>query len=153
MKKTIKITDLAGMIGEEQEPSSWMEITQDRVNAFADATGDHQFIHVDPEKAAKTLFRGTIAHGFLTLSVVPALLQENAPEIEGLAMGINYGTDHVRFVQAVKVGSRIRALQKIREVTPKGPRRWFTRTEVTVETEGQEKPALVAEFLAMLVVK
>lgn len=153
MKKTIKITDLAGMVGEEQEPSAWMEITQDRVNAFADATGDHQFIHVDPEKAAKTLFRGTIAHGFLTLSVVPALLQENAPEIEGLAMGINYGTDKVRFVQAVKVGSRIRAYQKILEITQKGPRRWFTRTQVTVEIEEQEKPALVAEFLSMLVVR
>ena len=153
MTETIKATELASLIGVEQEPSSWLEITQQRVNDFADATNDHQFIHVDPEKAAKTPFRGPIAHGFLTLSLVPALLAETAKEIEGLAMGINYGSDKVRFLQAVPVGSRIRAHQKLLEATEKGHGQWLTKALVTVEIEGQEKPALIADFLAMLIIR
>ena len=153
MTDSIKITDLASLIGQEQAPSSWMEITQDRINAFADATNDHQYIHVDPEKAAKTLFRGTIAHGFLTLSVVPSLLAEKAKKIEGLKMGINYGSNKVRYLQAVRVGSRIRARQELLEVTEKSPGQWLTKTLVTVDIENQDKPALIAEFLAMLIIR
>ena len=153
MSETIKDTELVSLIGVEQEPSSWLEITQQRVNEFADATNDHQFIHVDPEKAAKTPFRGPIAHGFLTLSLVPGLLAETAKEIEGLAMGINYGSDKVRFLQAVPVGCRIRAHQKLLEVTEKGRGQWLSKALVTVEIEGQDKPALIAEFLAMMIVR
>jgi len=153
MSETIKVTDLPNFIGQDLEPSSWFEITQERVNQFADATNDHQFIHVDPEKAAKTLFKGPVAHGFLTLSLTPFLLAEKSRKIDGLVMDINYGSDKVRFVQPVPVGSRIRAHQRILEVTQKTKRHWLTKTLVTIEIENQEKPALVAEFILMLVVK
>ena len=153
MTETIKAEDLTSLIGKEQEPSSWMEITQKRVNQFADATNDHQFIHVDPEKASKTPFGGPIAHGFLTLSLLPFLLAEKAKTIDGLIMGINYGSDKVRFLQPVPVGSRIRAHQKVLEAVEKNRGRWLIKTLVTVEIEGQEKPALIAEYLAMMIVK
>jgi acyl dehydratase len=152
MPETMKMSEYAEQVGQELEPSPWFEITQQRVNQFADATNDHQFIHVDPEKAAQTPFGGPVAHGFLTLSLVPALLAENAAEIEGLVMAVNYGSDRVRFLQPVPVGSRIRARQKLLEVTEKIPGRWLNRSLVTVDIEGQENPALVAEFLAMMMI-
>lgn len=153
MSHSIKAEDLGSLIGQDLEPSSWLEITQQRINDFADATNDHQFIHVDPEKAAKTPFRGPIAHGFLTLSLVPFLTAEKSKNIDGLLMGVNYGSDKVRFLQPVPVGSRIRAQQRLLEVTQKRPGQWLTKTLVTIEIEGAEKPALVAEFLAMYFVK
>ena len=153
MSETIKAANLTTLIGQDLEPSSWLEITQERVNQFADATNDHQFIHVDPEKAAQTPFGGPIAHGFLTLSLVPFLTGEKSKPIDGLVMGINYGSDKVRFLQAVRVGSRIRAQQKILEVTEKRPGQWLTRTLVTIEIENEQKPALIAENLAMMIVK
>jgi len=153
MSNTIKASELPSLVGQEVEPSSWLEITQQRINQFADATNDHQFIHVDDEKAAKTPFRSTIAHGFLTLSLVPFLTAEKARKVEGLVMGINYGSDKVRFLQPVRVGSRIRARQVLMEATEKKPGQWLTRTEVTIEIEHQEKPAVIAEILAMLIVK
>jgi len=153
MPETINATDFPKLVGKELEPSSWMEITQQRVNQFADATNDHQFIHVDPEKAALTPFGGPIAHGFLTLSLISCLTAENSVKPEGLVMGINYGSDKVRFLQPVRVGSRIRAQQKILAVTEKNPGQWLIKTAVTIEIENAEKPALIAEFLAMLVVK
>jgi len=152
MTKTMSMSEYAEQVGQELGPSSWFEITQQRVNQFADATNDHQFIHVDPVKAAQTPFGGPVAHGFLTLSLVPALLAENAAEIEGLVMAVNYGSDRVRFLQPVPVGSRIRARQKLLEVTEKIPGRWLNRSLVTVDIEGQENPALVAEFLAMMMI-
>ena len=153
MPKTITMLELADLVGQELEPSPWLEITQERVNQFADATNDHQFIHVDPEKAAQTPFGGPIAHGFLTLSLIPHLTAEKSLKPEGLIMGINYGSDKVRFLQPVRVGSRIRAQQTILDVSEKNPGQWLIKTAVTIEIENVEKPALIAEFLAMLIVK
>lgn len=153
MTDAIKASELPSLVGQELEPSSWLEITQERVNRFADATNDHQFIHVDLEKAAKTPFRGTIAHGFLTLSLVPFLTAEKARKVEGTVMGINYGSDKVRFLSPVRVGSRIRARQVLMEATQKNPGQWLTKTEVTIEIEGQEKPAMIAEFIAIIIVR
>jgi len=153
MTHTVSPRDLPSLVGTEFEPSSWLEVTQERINLFADATNDHQFIHVDPEKAAQTPFGGTIAHGFLTLSLVSGLLAEHGMNVEGAAMVINYGSDKVRFMQAVPSGSRIRARQTLVEATEKRPGQWLTKTLVTIEIEGQKKPAMIAEFLAMIFVK
>ena len=153
MTESIKANDLPSLIGQELAPSSWLEITQERVNQFADATNDHQFIHIDEEKAAQTPFGGTIAHGFLTLSLVSFLTAEKSRKIEGAAMVINYGSDRVRFLQPVRVGSRIRARQVLMEATEKNPGQWLTKTAVTIEIENREKPAMVAESLTMTVVK
>jgi acyl dehydratase len=149
----LKSCDLPALAGQECEPSSWLEITQDRVNRFADATNDHQFIHVDEAQAARTPFGGTIAHGFLTLSLIPYLSAETAPRFEGLVMAINYGTDKVRFLQPVPVGSRVRARQKFLEVTEKKSGQWLIKTLITIEIENQAKPALIAETLAMYFLK
>jgi len=153
MKRTITASEMASLAGQETEPSSWLEISQERVDRFADATNDHQFIHVDQARATRTPFGGTIAHGFLTLSLIPFLTAEKAPEFEGLVMGINYGSDKVRFLQPVRVGSRVRARQKYLEVTEKHPGQWLVRTLVTVEIENETKPALIAETLAIFVLK
>jgi len=153
MSETINAADFPTLVGKELGPSSWMEITQERVNQFADATNDHQFIHVDPEKAAQTPFGGPIAHGFLTLSLISHLTSEHSIKPEGLVMAINYGSDKVRYLQPVRVGSRIRAHQKILEATEKNPGQWLIKTAVTVEIENVQKPALIAEFLAMLIIK
>ena len=153
MTEAIIAADLPSLVGNELEPSSWMEITQERVNQFADATNDHQFIHVDPERAAQTPFGGPIAHGYLTLSLIPHLTGEHSIKPEGLVMGINYGSDKVRYLQPVRVGSRIRARQKILDAREKSPGQWLIRTAVTIEIENAQKPALIAELLAMLVVR
>lgn len=152
MRGTISASELPSRIGQELEPSSWLEISQERVDRFADATDDHQYIHVDPERAARTPFGGTIAHGFLTLSLLPRLTAEKAPAIEGAVMGLNYGADKLRFVQPVRVGSRIRARQQYLEATERRPGQWLVRTLVTVEIEHEAKPALVAETLALFFV-
>ena len=109
MSETIKASELLALVGQELEPSSWMEITQERVNQFADATNDHQFIHVDEEKAAQTPFRGTIAHGFLTLSLLSKMAEGNGIVPENILMGLNYGFDKVRFLAPVKSGKRVRS--------------------------------------------
>lgn len=145
-----RVADLGGRVF---PPSEWLEITQQRVDRFADATGDHQFIHVDPERASATPFGGTIAHGFLTLSLIPALTGPNLAGVEGLVMAINYGSDQVRFLQPVRVGSRIRACQEILESAEKRPGRWLLKSRVTVEIEGADRPALVADTLALLIVR
>lgn len=152
MAKTIKAQDLPSLVGKELEPSPWLEITQERVNQFADATNDHQFIHVDPKKAAETPFGGPIAHGFLTLSLLSYLNAESAIFPENMVMGINYGSDKVRYLMPVKVGQRIRSKQKVLEVTEKKPGQWLMKNAVTVEIEGEETPALIAEILSMMVV-
>jgi acyl dehydratase len=152
MKQTIKTEDLPALVGKELEPSPWFEITQERVNQFADATNDHQFIHVDEDKAAQTPFGGTIAHGFLSLSLLPYLNSQSAIVPENLVMGINYGSDKVRYLTPVRVGKRVRSLQKILDVTEKNPGQWLFKTAVTLEIEGEEKPALIAETLSMMVV-
>ncbi len=150
--KTVSKEQLLGMAGHENDPSPWLEIDQARVNLFADATNDHQFIHIDPVKAAATPFGTTVAHGYLTLSLLPHLSQQVAPVPEGLLMGVNYGLDKLRFPQPVKVGSEVRLRSKILEVTEKVPGRILVKTEATIEIRGEAKPALVAETLAMFVV-
>ncbi|MEE8523785.1 MAG: MaoC family dehydratase [Thermoanaerobaculia bacterium] len=140
------------MAGHENEPSPWLEIDQERVNLFADATNDHQFIHVDPVQAAQTPFGSTVAHGYLTLSLLPFLSQQVAAVPEGLLMAVNYGLDKLRFPQPVKVGCEVRLRSQILEVAEKVPGRILVKTEAKVEIRGETKPALVAETLAMLVV-
>jgi len=149
---TIKAEDLPSLVGKELEPSPWLEITQERVNQFADATNDHQFIHIDPEKAAKTPFGGPIAHGFLSLSLLSFLNAQTAIVPENTVMGINYGSDKIRYLMPVRVGKRIRSHQKVLEVTEKKPKHWLIKNAVTVEIEGEETPALIAEILSMMVV-
>ncbi len=153
MAKPIKPEELPSMVGKELEPSPWLEITQERVNQFADATNDHQFIHVDLEKAKQTPFGGTIAHGFLSLSLLSYLNAQNAIVPEGLVMGINYGSDKVRYLAPVNVGKRIRSRQKVLEITEKKPGQWLIKTHVTVEIDGEETPALVAEILSLYIVQ
>jgi acyl dehydratase len=152
MNKVIKVEDIPSLVGQELEPSPWLEITQERVNQFAEATNDHQFIHVDPEKAAQTPFGGPIAHGFLSLSLLSYLNVQNAVMPENLVMGINYGSDKIRYLMPVRVGKRIRSLQKVLEVTEKKPGHWLVKNLVTVEIEGEETPALIAEILSMWVI-
>jgi acyl dehydratase len=148
----IPASELPGLAGRTLPPSSWMQITQKRINQFADATNDHQFIHVSRLRAALTPFRKPIAHGFLSLSLLTWLNQEHAVLPDNLKMVINYGSDKVRFLAPVKVGQRIRSLQKIVSVTEKRPGQWLVKNEVTVEIEGEDKPALIAEMLALLIV-
>ena len=152
MVQTIKADELPGLVGKELEPSPWLEITQERVNQFADATNDHQFIHIDPEKAAQTPFGGTIGHGFLSLSLLSYLNMQSAIMPENTAMTINYGSDKVRYLAPVRVGKRIRSHQQIVDVTEKSPGQWLFKTAVSVEIEGEDKPALIAEILSMFVV-
>ncbi len=149
MPNVINTVELAGLAGQELTPSEWMEITQDRVNQFADATNDHQFIHIDEAKASQTPFGGTIAHGFLSLSLVTYLIAETMPVPENCAMTINYGSDKVRYLTPVRVGKRIRALQKVIDVAEKQPGRWLVKTAVTIEIEGEDTPAVIAEILFM----
>ncbi len=145
---------LRGRIGAEPVAGDWFEISQEQINAFADATLDHQFIHIDPERAAATPFGGTIAHGFLTLSMLVKLSEsikdEHPPDVSGLLMGVNYGMNKVRFINPVPSGSRIRATAQTIDVAQKGNSVDETRNMV-VEIEGQEKPALVAEWIGRLV--
>ena len=143
-EKTItSIDELKAMIGQEMGVSEWVEITQDRVNAFADVTGDHQWIHVDVDRAKDTPFGGTIAHGYLTLSLGPAL-NNQVFKMEGFAFALNYGLNKVRFPAPVPIPSKVRAAPKVKEVTdiPGGAQVVF---EVSFEREGAEKPVCVAE--------
>ena len=153
MQKTIKAEDLPGLVGQELEASPWIEITQERVNQFADATNDHQFIHVDPEKAAKSPFGGPIAHGFLSLSLLSYLNEQSAVFPENLAIVINYGSDKVRYLAPVRVGKRIRSRQTVLEMNEKKPGHWLMKCAVTVDIEGEETPALIAEILSMMVIQ
>ena len=152
MTRHISTADLPQLVGAELEPSDWFEISQDRVNEFADATNDHQFIHVDIEKAKASPFGGTIAHGFLTLSLLTHLLSEAMVVPEKTAMTINYGSDKVRYLAPVKVGQRIRAVGTVAEIDEKRPGQWLMKTRVTVEIENETTPALIAEILSMFIV-
>lgn len=149
MKAAVNASDLPTLVGSELGVSEWLLIDQERVNSFADATLDHQFIHVDLDKAAMTPFGGTIAHGFLTLSLLPHFLESAAIPVAGTLMAINYGTDKVRFLQPVKVGSRIRARAVLAAADERKPGQWLLKETVTVEIEGEEKPAMVAEALML----
>ena len=137
------------LIGSDLGASDWYLIDQEMVNRFADLTNDHQFIHVNPEAAKMTPFGGTIVHGFFTLSMLAGLQPEGAIVLEGIKMGVNYGCDRIRFLEPVPVGSRIRARHKLKAVDDKGGGRWLLTSEVTIEIEGKEKPALIADWLGM----
>jgi len=150
--KTIKREDIAQYQNVELESSEWHTVTQEQINQFADCTLDHQFIHIDPEKAGQTPFGGTIAHGFLTLSMLSHFSEQFALVIEGTYMGVNYGFDSVRFISPVKVGKKIRAHAKSLVIVEKRPGQFMSRTEVTVEIEGEEKPALKAVWIGMQMV-
>ena len=141
---------LVDYVGQEIGSSDWFEVDQDRINMFADATLDHQFIHIDSEKATP-LFGSTIAHGFLSLSLVPHLTSQAVLAPENLKMVFNYGLDKVRFINPVNVGSKVRTHSKCVSVDDKGDGRYLMKTEVTMEIEGAEKPAYIAETLSMFV--
>jgi acyl dehydratase len=143
----MKLQDLASKVGETMGTSDWFLIDQARINAFADNTEDHQFIHVNPEMAKATPLGSTVAHGFLTLSMLSALMESAITERYEVAMSINYGFDKVRFLNFVKSGKRIRGHFKLLELTEKRPGQWLQKVEATVEIEGEEKPALIAEWL------
>jgi acyl dehydratase len=153
MGNVVNTAQLKDYIGKEVGVTDWVEIDQDRINKFADATGDHQYIHIDPERAAQTPFGTTIAHGFLTLSMIPMLSAENGGlKLENAVMGINYGLDKVRFINPVKVGSKIRGRFTLTGVEEKKPNHFLLKHTVTIEIEGEEKPALIAESLGMTVI-
>ena len=146
MKTFQTLSDLAACTGQEVAVSDWLTITQQQVNLFADATGDHQWIHVDPERAAAGLFGGTIAHGFLTLSLLPKFFESSFEIIES-RMGVNYGLNKVRFMAPVPVGSRLRARMTLLSAEPIEGNGLQMAWKVTVEREGADKPVCVAESL------
>lgn len=152
MSHHVSAAEFSNLAGTELEPSGWIEITQERVNEFADATNDHQFIHVDLEKAKASPFGGTIAHGFLTLSLTSFLVSEHMVTPENTAVTLNYGSDKVRFLKPVSVGQRIRAQQTVLDVNEKKPGQWLVKIQVTIEIEAEETPALIAEILFMHII-
>jgi acyl dehydratase len=143
----VEVKDLDGLVGQEVGVSDWLEITQHRVNEFADATGDHQWIHVDVERATREL-GGPIAHGYLTLSLIPHLSAGMLP-VKGVTRGINYGSDKVRFTSMVRVGKRVRLRQKLLAVEPKSGGTQL-KSQCTIEIEGEERPACVAETISLI---
>lgn len=149
---TVSLKDLDQYVGKESGVTEWMEIDQERVNQFADVTEDHQFIHVDPERAKQTQFGGPIAHGFLTLSLLPYFGEQGAAvSLENVAVRINYGLNKVRFLTPVRVGSKIRARYKFLGYEEKRPGQILLSHEVTIEIQGAEKPAMIAETLILAV--
>jgi len=153
MLKIIKPTEIESVIGKDIGTSDWVTIDQERINKFADATMDNQFIHVDPEQA-EPIFGSTIAHGFLSLSLVAGIpfQQEIGLVLEGTKMGLNYGLDKVRFLSPVPVNSEVRISMKCIDINEKNPGQFLAKNEVTMEIKGVEKPAFVAETLSMFVV-
>jgi len=152
-QKAIEI--FKGLIGKPDQPGEWFQVTQERINQFADCTLDHQFIHVDPEKSAQlSPYKVTIAHGFLTLSMLTHLTttvkSQGMEAYAGVVMGVNYGFNKVRFINAVKVNSKIRVVRKLVDVQPKGESNVQLTHECTIEIDGEAKPACVAEWLTML---
>src|SRR6218665_2576263 len=145
----VPVAELKDHIGKELGRSEWLTIDQERINLFAEATGDYQFIHVDPVKAAQTPFGGTIALGFLSLSLIPKLMEDILVMPEGLKMVVNYGLDSVRFIQPVKVGSKVRLKVELTDANEKKPGQWLLKATTTLEIEGEEKPAYIAEPLSL----
>ncbi len=145
--REVAYADLPGLIGEEMGVSDWVLVDQNRVNLFADATGDHQWIHIDVERANREM-GGPIAHGYLTLSLIP-FLGAGIMRVTGVTRGINYGSDKVRFTNMVRVGKRVRMRQKLLNVQPKAGGLQMT-SECTIEIEGEDRPACVAETISVL---
>ncbi len=147
--KKVNASGLKDLIGTEIGVSEWAVMDQERINVFADVTEDHQFIHINEEAAKQTPFGGTIAHGFLTLSMLSKFSEGSGLVIEGIQMGINYGFEKVRFLAPVPSGSKIRGRFSLKDAVEKKPGQFLLTYEVTVDIEGQEKPALIADWLAM----
>ena len=145
----VPVSQLQSYVGKELGRSQWLTIDQQRINQFAECTGDHQFIHVDPVKAKHTPFGSTIAHGFLSLSLIPMLMESLMIMPEGLKMAVNYGLDSVRFIQPVKVDSRVRLVVTLTDANEKNPGQWLLKARAVLEIEGQEKPAYIAEPLTL----
>ncbi|WP_207280689.1 MaoC family dehydratase [Pseudomonas sp. FW300-N2F2] len=145
----VPVAALKDYVGKELGRSEWLTIDQARINLFAEATGDFQFIHVDPVKAAQTPFGSTIAHGFLSLSLMPKLMEDILILPEGVKMVVNYGLDSVRFIQPVKVDSKVRLKVDLVDATEKKPGQWLLKASATLEIEGSEKPAYIAEPLSL----
>ncbi len=141
------LDELRPLVGQELAVSDWVEVTQQRIDRFAEATGDHQWIHVDPQRAARGPFGTTIAHGYLTLSMLP-LFSESAIEFRGVRMSVNYGLNRVRFVSPVPVGSELRARFRLVALEDIGQNGLQVTTEVTVERKGSDRPVCVAESIA-----
>ncbi|KTE76168.1 nodulation protein NodN [Sphingopyxis sp. A083] len=145
--------EMKELVGKPLGTSEWVLVDQEMINKFADATGDHQFIHINEEKAKLTPFGGTIAHGFLTLSLFPMLMaKSDCPRPAGVKMGVNYGGNKVRFLAPVRSGKRVRGHFKLLELDEKRPGQWQQTLEFTVEIEGEEKPALMAEWISQFFV-
>ena len=153
MSNLINASQLQDYVGKEVGLTDWIEVDQERINQFADATGDHQYIHLDAERAAQTPFGTTIAHGFLTLSLLSMLSgMGGGLKLENTVMGINYGLDKVRFLNPVKSGAKIRARFVLASAEEKKPGNYLLKHNVTVEIDGEDNPALIAEWLGMTVV-
>ena len=150
---TVPQEELEEYIGKPLDPSPWVRIDQNMINTFADATMDHQFIHVDEAKAAQTPFGSTIAHGYLTMSLISHFLGQCGVRPEGIVMALNYGSDKVRYLQPVKVGSEIRAQASLMSVSEKAPGQILLKTGISIEIQGEEKPALVAEILSLFILQ
>ncbi|HAU21757.1 MAG TPA: nodulation protein NodN [Erythrobacter sp.] len=145
--------EIAAKAGQHLGTSEWVEMSQERINQFADATGDHQFIHIDEEKAKLTPFGGTIAHGFLTLSMIPYLsANSDIPRVDGVKMGVNYGGNKTRFISPVRAGKRIRGHWKLVEMIEKRPGQWQQTAEISIEIEDEDKPALICEWITQFFV-
>jgi acyl dehydratase len=149
MAETVTIEELRGRIGQEVGVSKWFDIPQSAIDAFADLTHDHQFIHIDVEKAKATPFGGTIAHGFLTVSMLSAMAYDALPNIAGRSMGVNYGFDRLRMMSPVKAGARIRGRFVLKALESKSPQQHQLIHSVTVEIEGADKPALAADWVTL----
>jgi acyl dehydratase len=150
--KTVSRETLQSEVNTATITTDWFEVKQSQIDQFADCTLDHQFIHIDPEAAAKSPFGTTIAHGFLSLSMLSHFAESFGTMIEGVYMGVNYGFDKVRFISPVAVNSKIRANAKLVEATEKKPGQFMLKTEIEVEIEGTDKPALKAEWITMQMV-
>ncbi len=149
MSKAVSLEEYQAMVGQEVGVSDWILVDQARIDAFAEVTGDHQFIHVNPEMAKATPFGTTIAHGFLTLSLCSAFAYEALPGIKGVKMGVNYGLNKLRFMAPVKSGSRVRGRFVLNDVTQRPDGAWQSTLGVTVEIEGETKPALATEWVSL----
>ena len=150
-KPPLSLAAYQAMVGKEVGVPSWHLLDQPRINAFADVIEDHQFIHIDPERAKReTPFGSTVAHGFLTMSLLSIMSYEVMPVIEGTTMGVNYGFDKLRFISPVKAGSRVRGRFVLAEAKLRKDKELQSRTNVTVEIEGEDKPALAADWLGLI---
>jgi acyl dehydratase len=152
MGRALTLDELKAKMGETVGTSDWIEVTQERIDKFADTTGDHQFIHVNPEMARHTPFGTTIAHGFLSLSLLAPMGYTAMPVLQGVKMGVNYGLNRVRFLAPVKSGKRVRGHFKLADVTERGKGVVQSIYEVSVEIEGEDKPALQAEWINLVYV-